>query len=141
MIEFRHTGIYVRDLPKLKTFYKKIFGLEDVVHQIEKGSFTDNLLAGKNLIIEVCKMKFDSGVILELIELHGEKDRFEDSPVYRTGKVHIAVTVSSVDDMTKKVKINGGSIVNTPEVSPDGKAKVCFVRDPEGNYIELVEEL
>lgn len=141
MITFRHSGVYVKDLKSLKKFYKSIFNLSEVVHQIEDGPFIETLLGIENIAIDVCKMKFEDGIILELIEVQGESGNLEDLPLTKLGRQHIAVTVSSADEIYEKIRINGGTFISKPKINTSGNAKVFFARDLEGNHIEVVEEL
>ena len=62
-------------------------------------------------------------------------------PVYRRGVSHIAFTVPDIKNTSELVKRLGGCLVNEPILSQDGKVKVCYANDVEGNLIELVEEL
>jgi len=53
-----------------------------------------------------------------------------------------AVSVSDSDvEILKKLKEKGVKFNCSPQISPDGKAKVAFCEDPDGVPIELVEEL
>jgi len=61
-------------------------------------------------------------------------------PLDRTGFGHIAFAVPSVPFARDEVLAAGGSSVGdivTLEASPDSRVTWCYVRDPEGNIIEL----
>ncbi|MCX4344908.1 MAG: VOC family protein [Kineothrix sp.] len=138
----RHTGIYVKDLKAMVFFYKEVFGLKTAVHQRENGIYTDTIFHEENVDIEVYKLEFANKTMLELIHYQG----FTDSPdreekIYRCGKMHIAITVDSAWEMYGKLRERNCNILSEPCDSPDGKARVFFARDIEGNYLELVEEL
>ncbi|MBQ8945554.1 MAG: VOC family protein [Lachnospiraceae bacterium] len=142
MLSIRHTGIYVKDLTAMKDFYCSCFGMQIVSEGIENGSYIENLLGNPELSINVCKLRFPDGTMLELIEpdRDGDKDA-HSSNVINCGCVHIAFTVKDLQILYNKLAKLGITFISQPMLSPDGKVYVCFCQDPEGNYLELVQEL
>ncbi len=142
MSGIRHTGIYVKDLDAMISFYKDIFFLKIVVQQKECGAYIDTVLGEENVDIETCKLEFDNKTMIELVHYaRREEEPDWNEKIYRCGKMHIAVTVDSADGIYEKLRKRGCELLSEPCNSPNGKARVFFVRDPEGNYLELVEEL
>ena len=47
----------------------------------------------------------------------------------------------SAETIYEELAKRGCQMLSGPCISPDGKARVFFAKDPEGNYLELVEEL
>lgn len=138
----RHTGIYVKDLETMISFYKDMFSLKTVVRQKENGTFTDTIFNEKNVAIEVCKLEFANKTMIELIQYTCQNDVPDwNEKIYECGKMHIAITVDSADGMYETLKKKGCQMLSEPCNSPDKKARVFFARDLEGNYLELVEEL
>lgn len=138
----RHTGIYVKNLDVMISFYREMFDLNIVVRQKECGAFTDMLFDEKDVEIEVCKLEFHNKTMIELIQYSRQKDVPDWSEkIYQCGKMHIAITVDSANDLYEILRKKGCRLLSKPCDSPDGKVKVFFARDPEGNYLELVEEL
>lgn len=138
----RHTGIYVKDIEKMTEFYQNIFDLEIVVRQKEYGAYTDMIFHEENVEIDVCKLKFKSGTMIELISYcHRDDCPDWNEKIYQCGKMHIAITVDSAKNMYENLKGQGCVLMSNPCDAPDGKARVFFARDPEGNYLEIVEEL
>lgn len=138
----RHTGIYVKDLETMISFYKEMFELNIVVRQKEYGVYTDTIFHEKDVVIEVCKLEFSDKTMIELIHYEGNGN-FPDwkEKIYQCGKMHIAVTVDSAEEMYQKLRRRNCVLLSKPCDSSDGKARVFFARDLEGNYLELVEEL
>ena len=54
---------------------------------------------------------------------------------------HFALTVGGLDELFLELSEKKVVFVSKPKISIDGKCKVCFCRDFEGNFIELVEKL
>ena len=136
----RHTGIYVNDLERMKEFYCKYFGMIEVVHSVEQSLYIDTILKGQGLCIELYKLKTQDNGLLELLEIKNKNNKLRNNQdVYSLGQLHIALTVNDVDKMYNDLKQQGIEFLSQPCLSPDSYAKVCFCKDPEGNYIELVE--
>ena len=79
--------------------------------------------------------------MLELIHREEEEQTKIRGNVYDIGCIHLAITVDDVEQTVKILQGSGVTFLSSPMLSDDGKAKVCFCRDPEGNYLELVEEI
>lgn len=142
MSGIRHTGIYVKDLETMVSFYKDIFDLKVVVHQKENGIYTDTIFHEDNVEIEVYKLEFHNKTMIELIHYKQANDLPDwQEKIYQCGKMHIAITVDSAKETYRKLKEKNCILLSEPCDSPDGKARVFFARDIEGNYVELVEEL
>ncbi len=142
MNSIRHTGIYVKELEPMISFYQDVFGLKIAVRQRENGSYTDTIFKEDNVDIEVCKLVFCNKTMLELVHCNHTDDMPDwGEKIYQCGKMHIAITVDSADDMYRKLRGKGCVLLSEPCDSPDGKARVFFARDIEGNYLELVEQL
>lgn len=138
----RHTGIYVKDLENMILFYKDVFDLNVVVRQKEYGAYTDTIFNESGVGIEVCKLAFSDRTMIELLHYaHGNDSPDWAEKIHQCGKMHIAVTVDSAWGMYRKLEEKGCLLLSEPCDAPDGKARVFFARDLEGNYLELVEEL
>jgi lactoylglutathione lyase len=78
--------------------------------------------------------------------LPGDGDRLEltynhgvDSYELGTGYNHIAVTVSDLDDTLSQLDAQGIQPEKPPYRVHEGGSRICFVRDPDGYRIELIE--
>ena len=78
--------------------------------------------------------------------LPGDGDRLEltynhgvDSYELGTGYNHIAVTVDSFDEVLPKLAEKGIEPEKPPYSVREGGSLLCFVRDPDGYRIELIE--
>ena len=56
-----------------------------------------------------------------------------------TGYGHIAVTVDDLDATLARLAANGIEPERPPYQVRDGGSRICFVRDPDGYRIELLE--
>jgi lactoylglutathione lyase len=62
-----------------------------------------------------------------------------DSYELGTGYNHIAVTVDDLDDVLPKLAENGIEPEKPPYTVAENGPRLCFVRDPDGYRVELIE--
>ncbi len=137
----RHAGIVVSNLDKALHFYRDILGLKIRREMIESDKYIDNLSDLKGVKVKTIKMSADDGSLIELLYYESHPREPIDRDICDIGYSHIAFTVENLDYEYKRLKEKGIKFNCTPQISPDGKAKVVFCRDPESNLIELVEGL
>jgi len=142
MKAIRHTGIVVNDLEQALRFYLDLLGLREVKRMEESGDYLDRITALKQAHVTTVKLAADDGNLIEL--LHFESNTlFSEKNIHCSaiGAYHVAFTVNDVDKTYAFFKKKGVKFNSAPQYSPDGHAKVAFCRDPDGNYIELVQEM
>jgi lactoylglutathione lyase len=78
--------------------------------------------------------------------LPGDDDRLElthnfgvDSYELGTGYGHIALTVDDLDGTLERLAGQGIDPERTPYTVREGGSRLCFVRDPDGYRVELIE--
>ena len=143
IINTRHTGIVVQDLERAIKFYEG-FGMILLARMVEEGPYIDTLVGLSGTILEWAKLRLPDLSLLELLQYHshpsdGGKDILQKSN--RIGCSHIAFTVLDIEKTIQYILGNGGSIKNNYQFSPDGKVKVIYCYDPEGNILEIVQEI
>ena len=139
-----HTNLIAADFRRLARFYVEVFGCEPVGPERDyEGAALDAAtgLAGARLRgVHLRLPGFpDGGPTLELFEYAPDQPAGADAP-NRHGYGHIAFAVASVPDAREDVLAHGGSAVGEVVTlrSADGKrVEWCYVRDPEGNVVEL----
>ena len=141
MKNIRHTGIVINDLDKELRFYRDILGLKVVTENTETGEYIDKLFGLKDVKVKIIKLKAGDGNLLELLYHEHHTKKPTEKEVQDTGYSHISFTVDSIDHEYKKLKDAGIKFNYAPQIAPHKKAKVAYFRDPENNFIELVEEL
>ena len=97
----------------------------------------------KGVKLEWVKLKLIDNSILELLKYHGDEKSFNKSiqKANKYGWSHISFTVKSIVDIINIINENGGKADNNFQYSPDGKVKVLYCNDIEGNILEIVEEI
>jgi lactoylglutathione lyase len=141
MINMRHTGIVVNDIDKSLYFYRDLLGFEIKKNKVESGEYIDIFLGLKNATVQTVKMSLNDKGMIELLHYKTHKEEPRETKINQIGCTHIAVTVKDLDDVYSRFTKEGIEFINSPHLSADGLAKVAFCRDPDGFFIELVEEM
>jgi lactoylglutathione lyase len=95
---------------------------------------------------EVGRMPIRDEAINVFMGLPGDGARLEltynfgvDSYELGTGYNHIAVTTGDLDEKLANLKEQGIEPEKPPYTVSEGGSRICFVRDPDGYRIELIE--
>ena len=139
---FRHFGIVVSDLNKMRNFYTKL-GFVEESHDFESGPFIEQVVDIKSASIEWYKMRSSDGCLVELLK-YNDADTNVSNYLKKSSEMgisHFSITVDNIDEACENIVSWGGSLKNIPAVSSNGKVKVVYCHDPEGGIIEMVEEL
>ena len=143
MLNLRHSGVVVKDMETSLRFYRDLLGLKVVRDMLESGEYVDSILSLKGASVRTVKLSADKGdTLLELLEFKSQQcERRTASGLCDLGPTHIAFTVENLDTVYGRLKSAGTKFNSQPKVSPELFAKVVFCRDPDGTFIELVEQL
>jgi lactoylglutathione lyase len=121
--ELIHTCYRVLDLERSVSFYEKL-GFEEIGRMPIRDEATN------------CFMGLpDDGARLELTHNHGVTEPYEIG----TGYGHIAVTVEDLDGALAELADLGIEPEKPPYTVREGGSRLCFVGDPDGYRIELIE--
>ncbi len=143
-MRFSHTNIAARDWKRLSEFYIKVFECKIKPPQrnlsgtwLDKGTgLTNAKLEGVHLYLPG---HGDNPPTLEIFSYKDTHDMPDIMPNY-TGITHIAFEVEDVDFTMKKALENGavnlGEIAGK-EIENVGTLKFVYLRDPEGNIVEI----
>jgi lactoylglutathione lyase len=122
MSELIHTCYRIGDIDRSVDFYKAL-GFEEV-----------GRMPIRDEAINVFMGLPGDGARLELTYNHGV-----DSYELGTGYNHIAVTTGDLDEKLANLKEQGIEPERPPYTVSAGGSRICFVRDPDGYRIELIE--
>ncbi len=142
---FAHVNLVARDWRLLAEFYEQVFGCNRLPPErdysgpdLEAGTgIEDARLRGIHL--QLPGYEEGAGPTLEIFEYQPEGEAGPGS-VNGIGYGHICFQVADVEEARETVLQAGGSAVgDVVTLSPARQASVtwCYVRDPEGNIIEL----
>lgn len=124
-MKFLHVMIRVKDLEKSLDFYTKLLNM--------------NLV--RTIMLEDAALYFLSDIDGQTqIELTVNFETPENG--YENGNAfgHFAFGVDSMDEFTKKLHSMGYEYLYEPFYMEEAGSKIAFIKDPDGNEIEIIEE-
>jgi lactoylglutathione lyase len=122
MSELIHTCYRIGEIDRSVAFYQAL-GMEEIGRMRIRDEAT-NVFMGFS----------DDGPRLELTHNDGV-----DSYELGTGYNHIAITVEDLDEVLPRLSQEGIEPEKPPYTVREGGSRLCFVRDPDGYRIELIE--
>lgn len=140
-MKLAHISITARDADKLSAFYSAVFGCEQCrSHKTLSGEAVSRGNGLPNSVIYSIWLKFPAQEkpFLELLEYKCSPDRLEPR-VDELGLCHLSVEVDDIQATMAKVFEAGGSQLGetTNFGTPDKPFLIVYVRDCEGNILEL----
>ncbi len=138
----RHTGIVVSNMETSLRFYRDILGMAVWEDATTEGAYIESLTAVPGARIWTVKLRTRDGGSIELLKY---LNRPEETPPRvqscHLGCNHVALQVENLDGLYWKLLHEGIEFHAPPSVSPTGRFKVAYCRDPEGVILELVEAI
>ncbi len=131
-----HVGITVADLDRATDFYAETFGLEVIAEFSVSGEAFADAVDVPGATGSFAHLDAD-GIRLELVEYDPEETPHEDPALDRPGAVHLGLAVDDLDAFHAELD-EGVETLSDPRTTESG-TRICFVRDPEGNLIEVLE--
>ncbi len=121
-----HAMIRVKDIDASMKFYTELLGLEKT-HEIKLEDSILHFLKDKDSDFE--------------IELTQNFDIPENG--YQNGNAfgHFAVETKNMNEFDKKIKNLGYEYLYEPFILEEASSKIAFIKDPDGNEIEVIEKL
>ena len=100
MINLRHTGIYVRDLARMASFYREVFYMHAICENVEQGdALLADLFQAAGAKVRITKLITEQGKasgvgdMLELLEVIAPEGREEKTNLPIEAGLHIAFGV------------------------------------------------
>ena len=143
-VRLAHVNLIARDWRSLARFYQGVFGYEPVpperdLHGADFDAGTGLSSARARGIHLRLPTDSSDGPTLEIFE-YSEVFPRPSPQVNSLGYGHFAFSVASVPDALANVLASGGTAVGqivTIAISVETTVTWCYVRDPEGNIVEL----
>lgn len=119
-----HAMIRVKDIQKSLDFYENLLGMK-VVKTMELEDSRLHFLADEYGAVQI-----------ELTEnFETPQNGYENGSAFG----HFAFETDSFDDFTQKLKKTGYEYLYEPFVLEGANLKIAFIKDPDGNEIEIIE--
>ena len=131
-----HIGITVRDLDRAVAFYQDVFDLSVVAEFSVSGE-----AFATGVDVEAARARFahlDAGSIrLELVEYEPAGDQSDSPQLNDQGAIHLGLETDDLDAFYADLPTDVETL--SPPQTTDTGTRILFVRDPEGNLIEVLE--
>jgi len=140
-MKFSHISMVARDTDRLADFYKAVFGCEDTVRRwtmsgeaVSRGNGVPN----SEIYAAWLSLPGADGPFLEIFQYKTIED-CPAPPVNRPGYGHLSFEVENIDAIFDAVIEAGGMpLGEITDLGTEQAPVLCvYVRDPEGNIIEL----
>lgn len=136
-----HTGFVVKDVEASAEFYMNVIGLKEVARRERDGGPISDVVGYENTHLKAVLLGLDENGshILELVQYI--RPEASDRPTEERavlGASHLCFDVDDINATFDAMIASGAKKLNRPvEVSP-GRV-VCYLQDPDGNWIELIQ--
>lgn len=126
MAEYLHTMVRITDPEKSRAFYEAL-GFE----------FSRDMDIVRNGEVEATNYFFSMGGNENVLELTFN----HDGRTYEMGDAygHVAIAVDDLDETLSRLKEQGIEAEREPYRVREGGSRLCFVRDPDGYRVELID--
>ena len=129
----------MKNVEESTAFYRDVVGLSLIRAYERMGTGIDQVVGYENAHLSAAILDIGGGHILELIQY--VNPRSEDRPTEERnalGATHVALLVDDIHAMYARLAEKGGQVMNPPAELEPGRI-ACYLQDPDGNWIELLE--
>jgi catechol 2,3-dioxygenase-like lactoylglutathione lyase family enzyme len=138
-----HVSITVSDLDRSLTFYRDLLGLREIERHRLDGDGISTMAGKEGVVLQVVRLAAAQtpGILLDLQQYVAPPGSVSDAQLGDVGHSHVCFGIDGIDDACAELRARGTELVSEP-VSfelESGVLKVVFLKDPDGNVLELVE--
>ena len=140
-----HTGFVVSDMERSLEFYQELLGLKQERNQILEGEFISELVGYPDARLHIVYL--GTGDLRHSVELIqylnpvGTTGAMQER--HQVGASHLGVIVEDLDALYAELSSRGVRFVSPPAIRPGAvypmASKGCYMQDPDGNWLELLE--
>jgi catechol 2,3-dioxygenase-like lactoylglutathione lyase family enzyme len=140
-----HTGLVVSDMERSMAFYRDVLGLTEERNEVLEGEMISLVTGFENTKLHVAYLgNGDMRHSVELVQyLNPVAKDAPRIPSNAVGTAHLGAIVKDLDAVFGDLSAMGLEFVGPPAVRPDAlypwARKACFLTDPDGYLIELIE--
>ncbi len=140
LLRLTHIGICVSDVERSLRFYRDALGFR-VEHELHvEGEPSDTLLRLRGVDLRAVYLQRD-GVRIELLHFASPPaPPARTRAMHERGLTHLSFRVADLDATLAALRAAGERILDETIVRmPEFRAAACFVVDPDGQLVELVQ--
>lgn len=138
-----HVSVTVSDLERSLGFYRDLLGMDEVERHLLEGE-TISTMAGKpGVVLEVVRLAWPQTkeILLDLQRYVAPPGSVSEAQLGDVGHSHICFGVDDIEGACRELRASDIELVSDPvefQLS-SGVLSVVFVKDPDGNVVELVQ--
>ncbi len=140
-----HIGYAVADLDRSIAFYETLLGSPLLLRKTWDVPYVGEIVGYPDLVLEGAFFQLPNGVILELLEYKSPPPGSVDMESYNPGNAHLCLVTYDMASYFARLRAAGHDTFRSdaPVDIPWGPyrgGRACYLRDPDGITIELLEE-
>ena len=139
IIKIRHVGIVTKNLKKSIKFWVDHMGFKIFKSIDEEGVHIDSITGKKKSSVKTVKLKGPNGYMVELLYFKNNKSKNIKRTPTSYGITHIAIQVDDIKKQYKRLKDLKYRFNSTPNITPDGYAKMNYFRAHDNVFIMFHE--
>ncbi|KAL6702430.1 hypothetical protein ACN47E_001859 [Coniothyrium glycines] len=138
MVKAQHLAIRVSDIERSTQFYLKTFNAKLAAKTYTSPKELAEAFFGvKNTEYKIALIELADGFGLELFQFVPDVHPTIGVPQETGGYMHFAIAVDDVEATVERGVASGGTGGAIAGFAPNDPTKFTYLRDPDGNYIEL----
>lgn len=140
-----HVGYAVGNLDRSIHFYTTLLESEPIMRKTWDVPYVGEIVGYRDLVLEGAFFALPGGVILELLEYKNPAAGSVDMESYNAGNAHLCLVSQNLSIDYERLRAAGYDTFRSaaPVAIPWGPyrgGRACYLRDPDGVSIELLEE-
>ena len=134
-----HVGLTVADADRSIAFYRDNFGFELLTERVAERGWVEQAVGVENLTLRIVHMH-GHGYNLELLEYQSPRGDTRARGFNDAGSAHLCFVTDDIDADVARLLANGAERINPVQTvvgGPNDGGRMTYVRDPDGNGVEL----
>jgi len=144
-----HVAIGVRDMDRALGFYRDALGLRVKLDTVEEIPGFRGALARRRRAVYLGWSEGPHASFVVLDQPLSTDPEGQPLELFQTGIHHFSFWVDDIDALVARARAGGFELLFEPAVGdtlaygepPGGKVKSTFLRDPDGNYVQLDQRM
>lgn len=142
MTSVHHVGITVSDIERSMDFYQDLLGGHRLGPYQRSGPRIDAVTGYPGVVVHQAFVQATGGsTVVELLQYENGSSVVIDPDNGHVAAVHVAITVTGLDDILTRLRERGVEVLSDPIVASEPMAghRCVYVLDPDRVRVELVE--
>ena len=137
-----HIGFSVSSLDQSIEWYSFFLDSPPVLRKVWDVEYVGRLVGYKGMKIDAAFWRLPGGTVLELIEYQNPQPGRVDMETFNVGNAHLCLVVDDLAKDFERLRGRAAFRYSEPVEIPWGPykgGKACYLRDPDGISIELIQ--